>query len=428
MPFNGSGVYTPPGADFPVVTQTVISSTHFNNTINDIATALSLCLTKDGQQVATANIPFGGFRATNVGITAIAGSVGTPAINLSDGSTGFYRSAVSEIAVSVSGAQVARFASTGLIVTGALSTSTTLTATTSVVTPLVQSASGNLKLGTALDGGDWEINSTTGFWRPVPDNAYSLGDATHRVVSVFTPIIDSGTTGSLSLKTNNGTTQFMVDHIASAINLWRVVGAATGGKPVLYIGGPSSDANVTGVIQGNRGTGTFQVQDGSSGVVQFEFLSVPAATRWVTSAASNGGNPTLGVTAGSLAITPAIAAAGLITAAAGVTLSGGRFQGSSSGVTAANNLTLGNANWFGVGGTTQINLIDNTGWQTGSIITLISYAVSFTVKHGQAPSGAFRTIHLNGAADFAMTDQNTLTLGYDNIENAWYEIGRKTGA
>src|SRR5258708_132067 len=144
MPFNGAGVYSPPGADFPAVTQTVISSTHYNNVINDIATGLSLSLTKAAQQTPPPNIPFGAFRAKNVGITAVAGSVGTPAINVSDTGTGFYRSAASELAVTVAGTQRARFDGTGLIVTGvgtfsgALST-TTLTATTSVVTPRVNS-------------------------------------------------------------------------------------------------------------------------------------------------------------------------------------------------------------------------------------------------------------------------------------------------
>src|SRR2546429_8934802 len=132
MPFNGAGVYSAPAADFPAVTQTVISSTHFNNVVNDIATGLSLCLTKDGQQTATANIPFGGFRATNVGITAIAGSVGTPAINVSDTQTGLYRSAANELAVTVAGTQVARFDSTGLIVTG---TQLTLTTAASRIIP-----------------------------------------------------------------------------------------------------------------------------------------------------------------------------------------------------------------------------------------------------------------------------------------------------
>src|SRR5258708_3385250 len=142
MPFNGAGVYSPPGADFPAVTQTVISWPTYKTVIKTLPPGLPLSLTKEGQQPATANIPFGGFRATNVGITAVAGSVGTPAINVSDTGTGLYRSAASELAVTVAGTQRARFDGTGLIVTGvgtfSGATSTTiLTATTSVVTPLV---------------------------------------------------------------------------------------------------------------------------------------------------------------------------------------------------------------------------------------------------------------------------------------------------
>lgn len=57
MPFNGSGTYAPPAADFPAVALTVISSSKYNALINDIATALSTCVTKDGQTTVTADIP-----------------------------------------------------------------------------------------------------------------------------------------------------------------------------------------------------------------------------------------------------------------------------------------------------------------------------------------------------------------------------------
>lgn len=66
MPFNGSGVYTPPGADFPAVSGTLIQSTKFNNVVNDIATALSIVLVSDGQRAASADLPMGGFKHTNV--------------------------------------------------------------------------------------------------------------------------------------------------------------------------------------------------------------------------------------------------------------------------------------------------------------------------------------------------------------------------
>lgn len=66
MPFNGSGIYSPSAADFPAVAGTLILSTKFNNNINDIATALSNCVTRDGQSPPTANLPMGGFKFTNV--------------------------------------------------------------------------------------------------------------------------------------------------------------------------------------------------------------------------------------------------------------------------------------------------------------------------------------------------------------------------
>lgn len=80
MPFNGAGTYSPPGADFPVVTLTTVSSTHFNNTINDMSTGISNCLTKDGQNTWTANQPAGGFRITSLG----AGVARTDSARLSD--------------------------------------------------------------------------------------------------------------------------------------------------------------------------------------------------------------------------------------------------------------------------------------------------------------------------------------------------------
>lgn len=66
MAFNGSGtfnLYTPGN---PVVTGTTISSTWANNTLSDIATGLSNCITKDGQTTPTANIPMGSNRLTGL--------------------------------------------------------------------------------------------------------------------------------------------------------------------------------------------------------------------------------------------------------------------------------------------------------------------------------------------------------------------------
>lgn len=66
MPFNGAGNYSPPAANFPAVANTLILSTDYNNVINDIATALSTCITKDGQTTIGANLPMSGFKHTGV--------------------------------------------------------------------------------------------------------------------------------------------------------------------------------------------------------------------------------------------------------------------------------------------------------------------------------------------------------------------------
>ncbi len=70
MSFNGSGTYNLPTPEYPAVAGTLIEALKFNTIVADIATALSLCITRDGQSPATANLPMGGFRHTGVGKAA----------------------------------------------------------------------------------------------------------------------------------------------------------------------------------------------------------------------------------------------------------------------------------------------------------------------------------------------------------------------
>jgi len=54
MAFNGAGVYELPAPPtFPAVAGTKIRASYFNSTINDIATALSNCIARDGQSTIT---------------------------------------------------------------------------------------------------------------------------------------------------------------------------------------------------------------------------------------------------------------------------------------------------------------------------------------------------------------------------------------
>lgn len=59
MPFNGSGGTSQPTSSiYPAVASTLIESAKFNISIADIYTMLASCVLKDGQQTATAVIPF----------------------------------------------------------------------------------------------------------------------------------------------------------------------------------------------------------------------------------------------------------------------------------------------------------------------------------------------------------------------------------
>ena len=66
MPRDGStGTYTLPSGN-PVTTGTTIASTTHNNTMSDLASAITASVAKDGQTTMTGDLPMGGFKPTNV--------------------------------------------------------------------------------------------------------------------------------------------------------------------------------------------------------------------------------------------------------------------------------------------------------------------------------------------------------------------------
>lgn len=82
MPFDGAGNYTPaPAPNFPAASGTPISSVYYNAVINDLAVALSNCLTRDGQGKPSADINWNAQDLTNValltGVTATFSGVVT---------------------------------------------------------------------------------------------------------------------------------------------------------------------------------------------------------------------------------------------------------------------------------------------------------------------------------------------------------------
>lgn len=72
MPFNGTGTYTPAAApNFPAVAGAVINATYYNVVINDVATALTLCITRDGQGKPSSAMNWNAQNLTNVGSLGI---------------------------------------------------------------------------------------------------------------------------------------------------------------------------------------------------------------------------------------------------------------------------------------------------------------------------------------------------------------------
>lgn len=76
MPRNGSGTYALPVGN-PVVTGTTISSTWANNTLTDLANAMTGSLAADGQTTASGNLNMGTNRIINMGDPTLAQDAAT---------------------------------------------------------------------------------------------------------------------------------------------------------------------------------------------------------------------------------------------------------------------------------------------------------------------------------------------------------------
>lgn len=140
-------------------------------------------------------------------------------------------------------------------------------------------------------------------------------------------------TGGFTYVTNvagSGATQFQILHTASATRNITITGSNGGNPTISATGGnvafavsavPSADngfnlgsptlrwntlavVNIDSMTTGSLGLRT------NNGTIGFQVLDTTGGTRNITVASSNGGNPTIGVTAGKLAITPSVVIAG----------------------------------------------------------------------------------------------------------------------
>jgi len=90
-------------------------------------------------------------------------------------------------------------------------------------------------------------------------------------------------------------------------------------------------------------------------------------------------------------------------------------------VASANNLVLGSGDRFQVSGTTQLNLLSNTGRQGGSIVTLHTQGI-LTIKHNQAASGNNKPFFNISGADITTAAKKQYGYQYDLLDATWYQL------
>jgi len=107
--------------------------------------------------------------------------------------------------------------------------------------------------------------------------------------------------------------------------------------------------------------------------------------------------------------------------AAGDIYNAGRILGyKGSDVASANDITLGQGNFFLVTGTTTVQRILGAGWTAGSVVTLY-FADNIQIDHNVAAGGGYYGILLEGAGgNFSATASDTLTIIFS--ADKWREI------
>jgi hypothetical protein len=187
MSRNGSGTYTLPAGN-PVVSQTIISSTWANNTMNDLASAMTDSVAADGQTPMTGPLNLNSNKIVNLA----TGTTSNDAINYTQFNTPTFGGAV--------------VCSSTLTVTGATALSSTLAVTgdTTMAGNLAVNSTGQIKLpnGTTAQR---SATPTTGSVRYNTTLQTFEGYSTYSGQTIST-ITNSTTTATLTTATNHNLT------------------------------------------------------------------------------------------------------------------------------------------------------------------------------------------------------------------------------
>jgi len=234
MSRNGSGTYTLPAGN-PVVTGTTISSTWANNTLTDIATALTGSLAADGQTTATGALKMGANRITGLADGLAATDAATVSQVTTAGATYLLKASnLSDVADATT--------SRGNLVAAKSGANSDITSLTGLTTPL-----------TVAQGGTGAATLTS--------NNVLLGNGTSAP-----QVVAPSTSGNVL--TSNGTTW------TSAAGAYPLTSgtavASTSGTSIDFTGIPSWVKRITVMFNevSTSGTSIIQIQIGTSSGIQ----------------------------------------------------------------------------------------------------------------------------------------------------------------
>jgi hypothetical protein len=177
MAFNGSGTYNLPAGN-PVVTGTTISSSTTNTTNSDIATALTNCITRDGQSTPSANLPMNAKKLTGLAAGTSAGdSVRYEQVLLLAGGT-----MTGNLTLDAYTEKVATLATSGTIALNP-STGTTLSCAAAGTVTFTDSLSSGQSISLLLtNGSSYTINWPTTTWVTAAGNTAPTLSASNTLV------------------------------------------------------------------------------------------------------------------------------------------------------------------------------------------------------------------------------------------------------
>lgn len=173
----------------------------------------------------------------------------------------------------------------------------------------------------------------------------TLGNtSTGNVLSSRPLVVTASVASSFAVGPNGSTNPVLsITSGASNVNGYTIQGANTGALPLILASG--SDANIALGLS-SKGNASVQFYTQNTSNLAFQILDTASGNRWITVASSNGGNPTLATSAGSLAITPAIAAGAAISAVGAITAN--NATAIPAGGTAGAGFNLSSTSNFGV--------------------------------------------------------------------------------